>query len=69
MKKYAWAYTVLLGSAVTGAGVWIAGVNATQTEVVQLKTVVPEMNKKLDRIENKVDDINERLSRIEGSRE
>ena len=72
-RKHAIWAVPLCGMALTTASYWIAQVNANGTDVVQLKTVVPEiqkqmgaMDQKLDRLDDRSQEMNQRLSNIEG---
>ena len=72
-RKHAWWGVPLAGFALTSASYWIASVNATGTSVVQLKTVIPEIrqhmattDEKLEKIDERTQEMNQRLSNIEG---
>lgn len=72
-RKHAIWAVPLGGLALTTAGYWIAAVNANGTSVVQLTTVIPEiqkqmgaMDQKLDKLDGRTQEMNQRLANIEG---
>jgi len=54
--------TVILG----GIGIWIGGVNATQSDVVVLKSIAPRVEEYMRNTDQAIGSVDRRLSRIEG---
>lgn len=72
-KKHAFWIVPVFTAAITGLGWWVQSVNATQDDVIQLKTIVPRIETQLTDISEKQDtmndgivDIKERVSKMEG---
>lgn len=79
MKRHSWAWGIILTTALGGAGVWVTGVNATSSDVAQLKTIVPRVESQLTQISDKQDqmqhsmnegftEVKQRISRLEGAK-
>lgn len=72
-RKHAIWVVPLGGLALTTAGYWVKSVNANGTSVVQLTTTMPQIQKqieavdqKLDKLDGRTQEMNQRLSNIEG---
>lgn len=72
-KKHAWWIVPSVSGIAGGLWMWVQGVNATQTDVVLVKDVLPrierqmmKVDRKLDTLDDKIDRVDNKVSNIEG---
>lgn len=68
VKRHAWWSVPLVGFALTSFSYWVASVSATQTSVIELKAVVPQVEQRLTEVRDEQKEmrkeINHRFSEL-----